>query len=161
MPASARASSLSVSVPLSSPSSPEQPVTSTSATSAAPTMRRVVRCSSMASPRAPTGPDGVRRARRHTQYVPGPQPGPARSGPARSAARGPGCGGLGPGDAGHVAPQALELVVLAGLVEEDVDDHVAVVDEHPVPVVEALDTQRFAVTRLVDDTLDVVDDGLD
>ena len=45
---------------------------------------------------------------------------------------------------GHVAPEALEVVELAGFVEEDVDDEVAVVEQHPLGGVEALDPERLA-----------------
>src|SRR5512132_2035030 len=52
-----------------------------------------------------------------------------------------------------IAPQALEVVVLALLLTEDVDDDVHVVEEHPLPPVlalasDGLDAQTFANTLL-------------
>ena len=40
-------------------------------------------------------------------------------------------------------------------------DHVAVVDQHPVPVVEALEAERLAEAAVGEGALDVVDDRLD
>src|SRR3954452_10351944 len=64
-----------------------------------------------------------------------------------------------PVDSGHVAPESLELVVVARLLQEDVDDEVAVVDEDPVAVVEALDAQWPRAALLDDLLLDRVGDG--
>jgi len=48
--------------------------------------------------------------------------------------------GLGlPGDAGDVGVEPLDLVEVAGLVEEHVDHHVAVVDQHPLLLAGAFD----------------------
>ena len=52
-----------------------------------------------------------------------------------------------PLDRGCVGPQAIEVVEGAGLAEEDVHDHVAVVHEHPGGVVETLDAARASRRR--------------
>ena len=46
---------------------------------------------------------------------------------------------------GRVGPEPVEVVERAGLAEEDVHDHVAVVHEHPRGVVESLDAARALV----------------
>src|SRR4051812_18814931 len=61
----------------------------------------------------------------------------------------------------HVAPEPLELVVVALLFEEHVDHEVAVVHEDPTLGVEALDAQRTVPARGRDLLLDLFDDGLD
>ena len=45
----------------------------------------------------------------------------------------------------RIGPQAVEVVVGAGLVEEDVHDHVAEVHQHPGGVVETFDAARAPV----------------
>ena len=86
-------------------------------------------------------PRGGGRARRPTRKQPC-RPGSAERNRRRE--RSPtGLGdGLGPLEAGDVGPQALEVVELAGVLLEDVDDDVAVVHEHPLAGVEALDALR-------------------
>src|SRR5215210_3410360 len=62
-------------------------------------------------------------------------------------------------DLGHVRPQPLQLVVVAGLLQEDVDDEVAVIEQHPAQVVETLDPQRPRSTCFGDLPLDLLGDG--
>src|SRR5262249_61449646 len=66
-----------------------------------------------------------------------------------------------PVDTRRVRPQAFELVVRARLVEEDVHDDVAEVEEHPGRVVEPFDTGRRRGQLVVHRLLDLVDDRAD
>ena len=59
---------------------------------------------------------------------------------------------------GRVGPEALEVVVLAGLAEEDVHDEVAVVEQHPGGVGHALDAAGRVARLVLDPALDLVDD---
>ena len=63
-----------------------------------------------------------------------------------------------PRDRRHVAVEPLDLVEAADLVEEHVDDDVAVVDQHPLLLALALDPQRRPSGGLADAGLDVVDE---
>src|SRR5438477_3548818 len=66
-----------------------------------------------------------------------------------------------PPPAGRVGPEPLEVVVAAGLVHEHVHHHVAVVEQHPTSVVEALDTQRPPAARLLGLGFDLLGDRAD
>src|SRR5262245_16666491 len=67
---------------------------------------------------------------------------------------------LGQLDARRAGPEALEVVELAHGQVEDVDDDVAVVDQHPLSVRHALDGDR-ALTASAQIVLDRLGDGLD
>src|SRR5262245_46772661 len=66
---------------------------------------------------------------------------------------------LGQQGAGRAKPETFEVVELADRNVEDVDDHVAVVHEHPLPVLATLDGHR-AHAALGHVLLDPVRDGL-
>src|SRR3954451_14968399 len=73
-----------------------------------------------------------------------------------------GCGNLfAPFQDGGIGPEPFKVVVAPDLVEEYVDDEVAVVEQHPLGVGEALDADgRWPVDRLYL-SLDLLGDGLD
>src|SRR5687768_8119352 len=83
---------------------------------------------------------------------------PARRAVPRSGASG---GAVGPLDAGDVGPEPLEVVELALLLLEHVDDEVAVVHQHPLTIGQALDPAGLGTSRRRDLLLDLVADGLD
>ena len=68
-----------------------------------------------------------------------------RDGPPSWRAAAVSGGWLLPVDSGHVGPEALEVVELALVLLEDVDDDVAVVHQHPGAVVEALNALRLRI----------------
>ena len=63
-----------------------------------------------------------------------------------------------PPDGRGVAVEALDLVEAADLVEEHVDDDVAVVEQHPLLLADALDAARRTAGRRPDRLLDLVDE---
>src|SRR4051812_41626220 len=63
-----------------------------------------------------------------------------------------------PVDAGDVAVEALDVVEATGLVGEHVHHHVAVVDEHPLLLGDALDARRAAPELLAHLVLHLVGD---
>src|SRR5918995_3973192 len=65
--------------------------------------------------------------------------------------------GVGPIDLWHVGVQALDLVELPDLCEEHVHDDVAVVDQHPLVLADALASERRAPGLLPGLDLDLVD----
>ena len=64
-------------------------------------------------------------------------------------------------EARRIAPQTLQLVVVPRLLIEEMDDHVAVVEEYPVPVLLALPPIRLASVGGLQSELDLVDERLD
>src|SRR3984893_5241638 len=84
---------------------------------------------------------------------------PARPGlPFGGASASLGSFGVIPRPALGVGPQPLEVVEAADLLQEDVDDEVAVVHENPTGVVETLDAQRGGATGHLDLLLDLLGD---
>ncbi len=59
-------------------------------------------------------------------------------------------------DDGGVGPETLELVVVAGLLIEDVNNHVAVVQKHPAGMLPTFATKRLAFKSGFEMSLDIV-----
>ena len=64
-----------------------------------------------------------------------------------------------PRPSGRVGPQPLEVVVATHLLEEDVHDEVAEVDQHPLRLTDALDAQRARPPGRLHLRLDLLGDG--
>src|SRR5207253_3255233 len=100
-------------------------------------------------PAPPSTPIGRSRRGRAGARCAGAAPAPTSAGSSAGAGRPV----LLPRDLRHVGPQALELVVAAGVLVEHVHDEVAVVEQHPGEVVEALDADRLRSALLGDTPL--------
>ena len=71
------------------------------------------------------------------------------------------CGGKLQLDARGIGPETLEFVVVAGLGIEDVNDHVPVVEQHPLGVIFAFASKRPLIDRLLEGVLHVLNQALD
>ena len=68
--------------------------------------------------------------------------------------------GRGNGDAAGITPEPFEIIVVAGLLGEDVDDKVAIIHQHPFGILMTFDVRR-TFAGIGEALADLVADGLD